>query len=350
MSNAVSPWYDIQGKAETEGEVMIYGDIGFKVSAADFISQLKEKRYKSLTVHINSGGGEVFDGLAIYNYLKNFSGRTVVIVDGLAASMASVIAMAGDEIRMSDNSFLMIHKPSGGVIGDARQMKKMADVLDKIAEQLADIYSKRTGMRRETILNLMEEETWFNSEEAKENGFIDGIFKGMAMAAKLDLSKYNFKNKSVYEKPKNMENILDKIKGWIGKKEKGEIVNLSEEETKSVETCMEHMKLAMEACQALVPAAAAEPTEEEKKKQEEEAKAKAAAEAANATATAKTAKESVDTLKAEIKKLTERLNSVEGKGTITPPTGDPDPKQDQGNDGKEPDFFALLHQEFLKKQ
>src|SRR3989304_3644893 len=132
MSNKISPWYDIQGKAETEGEVMIYGDIGFQVSAADFINQLKEKRYKSLTVHINSGGGEVFDGLAIYNYLKSSSGRTVVIIDGLAASMASVIAMAGDEIRMSDNSFLMIHNPSGGAMGDSRQMKKTADVLDKI--------------------------------------------------------------------------------------------------------------------------------------------------------------------------------------------------------------------------
>lgn len=178
----MSTWFDIKAKAEAEADVFLYDEIGgFGVNARDFISQIRASGAKKINLRINSPGGSVFDGLAIYNFLKEQD--VTVQVDGLAASIASVIAMAGKEVRIASNGFLMIHNPWGGAMGDSEEMRQTADLLDKIRDSLVGTYAKKTGKDAETIKRWMDEETWFSAEEAKENGFVDTITDEVSFSA-----------------------------------------------------------------------------------------------------------------------------------------------------------------------
>lgn len=178
----MSTWFDIKAKAEAEADVFLYDEIGgFGVNARDFISQIRASGAKKINLRINSPGGSVFDGLAIYNFLKEQD--VTVQVDGLAASIASVIAMAGKEVRIAGNGFLMIHNPWGGAMGDSEEMRQTADLLDKIRDSLVGTYAKKTGKDAETIKRWMDEETWFSAEEAKENGFVDTITDEVSFSA-----------------------------------------------------------------------------------------------------------------------------------------------------------------------
>jgi ATP-dependent Clp endopeptidase proteolytic subunit ClpP len=178
----MSTWFDIKAKAEAEADVFLYDEIGgFGVNARDFISQIRASGAKKINLRINSPGGSVFDGLAIYNFLKEQD--VTVQVDGLAASIASIIAMAGKEVRIASNGFLMIHNPWGGAMGDSEEMRQTADLLDKIRDSLVGTYAKKTGKDAETIKRWMDEETWFSAEEAKENGFVDTITDEVAFSA-----------------------------------------------------------------------------------------------------------------------------------------------------------------------
>lgn len=178
----MSTWFDIKAKAEAEADVFLYDEIGgFGVNARDFISQIRASGAKKINLRINSPGGSVFDGLAIYNFLKEQD--VTVQVDGLAASIASIIAMAGKEVRIASNGFLMIHNPWGGAMGDSEEMRQTADLLDKIRDSLVGTYAKKTGKDSETIKRWMDEETWFSAEEAKENGFVDTITDEVAFSA-----------------------------------------------------------------------------------------------------------------------------------------------------------------------
>ena len=144
-----------------EGEIRLYGDIGDpswwnpnSVGAREFNDELDEIRdVEVLTIRINSSGGEVFAGIAIHNSIKNH-GATVkkVYIDGIAASIASIIAMAGTEIIMPVNAWLMIHNPSSGVIGTAEEMRKRADTLDKLRDSLIDTYMERSNLSKEEII------------------------------------------------------------------------------------------------------------------------------------------------------------------------------------------------------
>jgi len=183
-------WYAIS-KAENSAsdgsvEISIYDEIGFGgVSAKDFLAEVQKFSGKHIDLRINSVGGSVTEGAAIYNALRRHQGGLTVHVDGLAASMASVIAMAGDKTLVADNALLMIHNPWSISMGDAETMRKEAAVLDKIKSTLVNAYTRKTGMDAATIGQMMDAETWLDSTEAVAMGFADGIEDGIEAAASL---------------------------------------------------------------------------------------------------------------------------------------------------------------------
>lgn len=184
-------WYAIRAAASS-AEILIYDEIGaFGVSAKQFAEDLKALgAVTTITLRINSPGGSVFDGIAIYNALKRHTARKVVTIDGLAASIASVVAMAGDEIVMPENAMLMIHDPSGVVIGTAPDMRAMADALERIKGGLVAAYRDKTGKPETVIQQLMAEETWMTAAEAVALGFADRVEKPVRIAASFDLARF----------------------------------------------------------------------------------------------------------------------------------------------------------------
>ena len=209
-------WYQISNKAEEDfADIYLFSEIGgMDITAKTFVDDINSIKSKNLNVYINSLGGSVFDGIAIYNTLKNFKGKVTTKIQGIGASIASVIALAGDKIEMSDNSLLMIHDPYAVAGGNSTEMRKTADLLDKIRNEIANIYQKQTGLNKETIEGLMTNETWFNSSEALEKGFITDISEGVEVKNEYDLS--NFKNITTEKvssilnnKKMDKENIID---------------------------------------------------------------------------------------------------------------------------------------------
>ena len=205
--DAVAPdWYAITAEATGEGEstrarVRIYDTIGgwFGTNAAEFVGELDALDVDELEVHINSPGGAVWDGLAIMNALKQHRARVTIIVDGLAASAASIIAMAGDEVVMAEGSQMMIHRASGGAWGNAAFLRDTAAILDKIDGNLAGIYARRAGGTRESWLELMTAETWYDAAEAVEAGLADRAddsLEGVDAEASFDLSIFNYAGRS----------------------------------------------------------------------------------------------------------------------------------------------------------
>jgi len=161
---------------EKEAEVFIYGDIGDYwdgVSADEFVKEISILDVETINVRLNSCGGVIYHGIAIYNALVRHKAKVVVHIDGIAASIASVIAMAGDEIMISEGSNIMIHKPWSFTVGDANAMRKEGEVLDKLEAGIIDIIEARTGNNRAQLESWMAEETWFLGQEAVDAGFAD---------------------------------------------------------------------------------------------------------------------------------------------------------------------------------
>ena len=184
-------------KTGKRGEIYIYEDIGEGwyggLTAKAFSDTMRELGdVSALDIYINSPGGSVFDGVAIYNQIKRFSGEKIVHIDGIAASIASVIAMAGDEVRIAANGMMMIHDPWGMSIGTADEMRKTAESLDKIRDTITGTYVSKTGQDTQKVLNWMADETWLNADEAVELGFADKITEEKAVKAEFTLlSKFN---------------------------------------------------------------------------------------------------------------------------------------------------------------
>jgi ATP-dependent Clp endopeptidase proteolytic subunit ClpP len=228
-------WYDIKNEGDNKSaDIFIYSEIGgYDVNAKSFIEAIQEVKDKPLNIYINSLGGSVFDGLAIYNALKNHKHKVTTKVQGIAASIASVIAMAGDEIEMAENSLFMIHNPFTMAGGDANELRKTADVLDKIREEIAGIYSKKSEQDVETLVGLMNAETWFNATETIDSGFANSITKAVQVENNYDIS--NFTNitseqiNSVFNKTQKSEKMA---------KENAEVSN----ETKNDETLLSKIK------------------------------------------------------------------------------------------------------------
>lgn len=165
-------WFRIKAQADGPTQVMIYDEIGwFGVTAQDFINEMKQVN-GPIDLHLNSPGGEVWDGIAIHSFLANRGGVTTY-VDSLAASIASVIAMAGEEIVMGRNASLMIHDGWGLVIGNAADMREQAELLDRVSDNIAAIYADRTGKPKGDWRTAMLAETWYIGQEAVDAGLAD---------------------------------------------------------------------------------------------------------------------------------------------------------------------------------
>jgi ATP-dependent Clp protease protease subunit len=179
----------------TTGELRIYGPIGPDDGMSWLFDEITPKQFaadldglgavKNLHVYINSPGGDVFAGQAIHSMLQRHPAAVTVHVDGLAASIASIVAMAGDTVLMPPNAMMMIHNPWSGIAGDARDMRKMADTLDTIRESMIAAYQGKTGMDRTQLLGLLNSETWMTAAEAIDLGFADRIEETAPIAASL---------------------------------------------------------------------------------------------------------------------------------------------------------------------
>lgn len=192
-------------KNELESATLyIFDNIGssyWEINANDIEEELKNANNKPLNIHINSNGGEVFEGFTIYNLIKGYSGQTTVYVDGLAASIASVIALAGDKVIMNKASMFMIHNASGGCYGNAEEMKKVVEALEKINSVIKDIYVAKTGLSIEKLTELMDNETFMTPSECLEYGFCDEV---------IDEEPTSQSQKITTESMENLRNTIEK--------------------------------------------------------------------------------------------------------------------------------------------
>ena len=181
-------WYQVSNSVNNKLSISIDEEIGsFGIDAKSFIDEVKVSGSKDIELTINSGGGSVFDALAIYDFLKNSSYNVSVKIEGLAASAATIIALSGSELPvMSENSFFMIHNAwmpvvsmegmnSDEIRDYKEELEKQAQLMDKINLKLAKIYANSTGLELSTIQDMMKAETWLTAEEAKEYNFIENV-------------------------------------------------------------------------------------------------------------------------------------------------------------------------------
>jgi ATP-dependent Clp protease, protease subunit len=184
-------WYAIRARA-SGAEIAIYDEIGaYGVSAKGFLAELGALPDGTpIDLRLNSPGGSVFDAVAIHNALKRHEGPVTVWIDGIAASAASYVAMAGDEIVMPENAFLMIHDPAGLVMGTAEDMRAMAEALDKVKGSLLAGYAAKSGRAAEEIAVLMAAETWLDAKDALELGLADRLAEPVRIAAAFDIGRF----------------------------------------------------------------------------------------------------------------------------------------------------------------
>lgn len=211
-------WFRIENKKSSSGEdevakVYIYDEIGFwGTPASDFVTQLAAITAPQIDLHLNSPGGEIFDGIAIYNALKGHHANVTVYVDALAASAASFIAQAGDEVKIARNATMMIHDGLALTYGNAKDHEDTGSLLNKLSDNIADIYAQRAGDTVETWRNFMREEVWYNATEAVDAGLADEVFEveaGDAPENKFTL--LNYFNHSGRDKAPSPESIRQRV-------------------------------------------------------------------------------------------------------------------------------------------
>lgn len=172
-----------------KGEIYLYGQIGASwfgdgITAKAFADDLKKLgKVSAIDLRINSEGGDVFEGRTMYSLLAQHEAKITVYVDGLAASIASLIAMAGNEIKMAAGSFFMIHSPWTLSMGNAIDLRRTADLLDSVEGTLIDTYVARTKNDKAKVKKWLDAETWFTADEAKENKFADAVIEPVKAAA-----------------------------------------------------------------------------------------------------------------------------------------------------------------------
>ncbi|WP_445363327.1 ClpP-like prohead protease/major capsid protein fusion protein [Microbulbifer sp. ANSA003] len=191
-------WYSMTAAANTsEADIYLYDYIGYwDMTAKDFARDLKALGDVSkINLHINCPGGDVFDGTAIYNLLKDHKAEVETWIEGIAASMGSVIALAGDTVHIAENAYYMVHNPSAGVRGDEHALEKTKSLLAKVKATMKSLYSSRSGMSDEDISQVMDDETWYTGTEAVEAGFATDTTAAIEMAASFSADHLNqFKN------------------------------------------------------------------------------------------------------------------------------------------------------------
>jgi ATP-dependent protease ClpP protease subunit len=188
--------------------IEIFDEIGgFGVSPSDVKAQLADAGRSNVTVRLNSPGGSVFDGITIFNTLVAHPGRVRVEIVGLAASAASLIAMAGDEIAIAENAFVMVHRAWGMTIGNEADHTEQAGVLRKVDIALAETYARRTGNPVAAVSKMMEAETWLKGDEAKRLGFATEMLGAVNIGARFDLSIYAKVPSVLAETPTNTAHL-----------------------------------------------------------------------------------------------------------------------------------------------
>jgi len=188
----IKSWYRIRAARKT-AEIRIYEEIGaWGITAKQFADDLAALGdLTAINVRINSPGGDVFEALAIHNALQRHPAKVTTYIDGLCASAATIIALAGDETHMVSNGMYMIHEPWTFAGGDAEAMQKSADLLNTTAEQIVSMYARKTGLTADELRAKMQSETWMTAQEALDEGFVDVIDEPLRVAAKAhDLSRF----------------------------------------------------------------------------------------------------------------------------------------------------------------
>lgn len=211
-------WFRIKALASGIAEVLIYDDIGaYGVNAADFREQLlaAAKSATSVRVRINSNGGEVFQALAMYNAITGLDKPVEVIVDGIAASAASLVAMAGTIVLMPENAFMMIHLPSTLAWGTSDDMRNAANALDMLRDSMVNIYSKKSGIDVNEIVTMMGDETWLTAARAVELGFADEVTDAVKIAASINLEKFKNAPKCLTGDVKSMSETAAEMEARI---------------------------------------------------------------------------------------------------------------------------------------
>ncbi len=223
-AKAPKPFFNIQTQQDNdEATIYIYDviDSWFGVDVSELVDELNNLDVSKLNVRLSSPGGSVGEGIAIMSALSSHRANIHTYADSIVASMASGILMSGEKIHMAENATLMIHDPLVLTMGNSRELRKVADLLDKFGDQLARNYSKQTesrnGINHAAILSAMSDETWFTAEEAKEAGFIDEIIEtipvkntvGLHVLATYKNTPDHLKEKISAHQKKNIETIRD---------------------------------------------------------------------------------------------------------------------------------------------
>jgi ATP-dependent Clp endopeptidase proteolytic subunit ClpP len=208
---------------------VIDGVIGWDVEAWQLRSFFNRANGEDVTIEIASPGGFVYDGIEIFNVIRNYTGGVTTKIIGLAASMASYIALAGDIVTAEDNAVYMIHNVWGGAIGEANDLRKAADEMEGLTNLLADKYAKKTGKDVAEIRSMMDAESFFFGPEILEAGFVDEIIetdKEKNKTSALTESKTNIKGcLSKMKEKEQPEKDIEKAAAWLGGKPKNEIIN-----------------------------------------------------------------------------------------------------------------------------
>lgn len=216
-------FYQLTNVSEDSATLYIYGDITSikwfenDVCVYDLAKEIGDLNGKALTVRINSYGGAVAEGLAIYNLLKSYAGEVTTICDGFACSAASVVFMAGAKRIMPRSSLLMIHNAWTWASGDADDLRKAADDLEKITQPSVEIYTSVSNLDADEIKSMMDAETWIDADEALDFGFATEISEEAAMQSLEDgiLAKTVFKNKQLEKRIKELEKAEPVKTGWF---------------------------------------------------------------------------------------------------------------------------------------
>ena len=284
-------FYALEKSDNGEATIHLYDEVGaFGSGSKEFLADLGKLDGQHLHLRINSPGGSVVEGTAIYNALRRHKGGLTVHIDALAASMASVIAMAGAPVYIADNALLMIHNPWTVSMGDSDQLRREAALLDKLKDSLRNAYVRKTGMEADRIAQMMDEETWLDAVEAVALGFADAIEEGVAAAATATPESLRARF-DTFAKAKSMDPEPEKTEPEKVENEPTPLLveilaSLDEVETKSAELDEESKVTLSERLQSMATAMSAEEeiTEEATKKDDEEYAAEPQAKATAADA------------------------------------------------------------------
>ncbi len=242
MAKQLKFWNVMKNEEEKSAELILYGSIG----SDEYWDDISDKAFKqdienlgnveNITLHINSPGGSVFSAVAIANTLKNHKAKVTANIDGLAASAATIITSACDVVRMPKNALFMIHNPITFAYGNNQEMQKTLEMLDKVKNSIIETYLNKTKTDKETLSQLMDNETWMSAEEAKEHGFVDEILdenvekevienKLIINNMAFDITK--FRNFKAGEKANKIQNPIV-INNFVNNKKEEEKMTLEE--------------------------------------------------------------------------------------------------------------------------